>query len=305
MKIKNSLYYIISLLSYYTGFSSVINRLNSSKGTFILTYHKIKGQRFEKHIKYLRKHYEIIPLDKMVNSIKGSSEIPENSIVITFDDGYKSNYSEVFPVLKKHNIPATVYLTTDIIGTNEKFWWTKVRELRKLSKNKKSVSVPKNSYLKSIPEEEKRKIIKDLTEKLDYNPKRREALNWEEVKEMHESGLVTFGAHTHTHPILTNVSLKKAKEEIRKSKEKIESKLDIKVKHFAYPNGDFNNKIVELVKNEGFKSAVTSLWGFNNGATNLFKLKRVPVRSYWEKYRLSSAIIGYRSKLRKLLRAFP
>lgn len=79
-------------------------------------------------------------------------------------------------------------------------------------------------------------------------------LNWNEVKEMAENG-VEFGSHTLTHPHLTQISIKKAKEEIFNSKKMIEDKIGKEVKFFCYPYGEFSKEIVEIVKESGYKAA--------------------------------------------------
>jgi peptidoglycan/xylan/chitin deacetylase (PgdA/CDA1 family) len=86
-------------------------------------------------------------------------------------------------------------------------------------------------------------------------------LNWEQIKEMHESGLVSFGAHTISHPILTRISLESAENEISHSKNEIEKILNYKIKYFSYPNGskaDYNELIIELVKKSGYDYAFTT-----------------------------------------------
>ena len=102
-------------------------------------------------------------------------------------------------------------------------------------------------------------------------------LSWEQIREMSRNGIF-FGAHTVTHPILTRVPEEQAREEIAKSKERIESEIHKPVYGFCYPNGteeDFDASIVEILKNCGFAYAVTTIWGSNNARSDLFLLKRV------------------------------
>ena len=81
---------------------------------------------FECIIKNLVKKYNIISLEELVDCIKGNARLPRHSVVLTFDDGYKSVYTNAFPILKKYNVPATVFLTTSFIGSKEVAWWDKL-----------------------------------------------------------------------------------------------------------------------------------------------------------------------------------
>jgi peptidoglycan/xylan/chitin deacetylase (PgdA/CDA1 family) len=96
------------------------------KGIPILMYHSIdnndvfftvKPEVFVKQMKYLKdKNYQVISLAKLVEILESKNPLPDKAIVITFDDGYQDNYTNAWPVLKKHNFPATIFLTTGLIG---------------------------------------------------------------------------------------------------------------------------------------------------------------------------------------------
>jgi peptidoglycan/xylan/chitin deacetylase (PgdA/CDA1 family) len=108
--------------------------------------------------------------------------------------------------------------------------------------------------------------------------KSRRMLNWEEVKRMADNG-ITFGSHTHTHPILSRVPLEKAKKDILDSKEIIEKRIGIKVKHFAFPNGrdeDFSEELRDYCKKIGFESVASVIYGMNDPSNgNTYALKRI------------------------------
>lgn len=103
---------------------------NYSDKYVVLTYHRVNNLKddkvgvrtkdFENQIQYLHENCNIIRLDDL-NDIKLSSDKP--NVIITFDDGYKDNYTEAFPILKKYNLQATFFITTDYIETTRKFSW--------------------------------------------------------------------------------------------------------------------------------------------------------------------------------------
>ena len=105
------------------------------------------------------------------------------------------------------------------------------------------------------------------------------ALKWDQILEMREK-CITFGAHTHTHPILTEISLENAEKEIVQSKKILEEKLDEPVELFAYPLGQpktFNSSIIKLLKRHRFKLACSTLWGSDNTNVDLFSLHRIRI----------------------------
>ena len=102
----------------------------------IICYHCIKDEAwphlrptkvadFENQMQYLSNAYNPISLDRMAQHIQNGTPLPSKAIAVTFDDGYQDNYKNAFPILKKHNIPATVFLTTGFIGTGEIPRWDK------------------------------------------------------------------------------------------------------------------------------------------------------------------------------------
>jgi len=217
--------------------------------------------------------------------------------VITFDDGYKDNYLYAYPILKKYHIPATIFLTTGHIGTGKLFWWDKVSyiiqhaNVERLSLDELG-SYPLQSELdkfhtnsiiterlKRLPDERKSVLMEKLADicQVSIPPYlgKELILSWDEVKEMSNDG-ITFGAHSVNHPILTNLPLERAEQEIIQSRKDIEEKLGQQVTAFAYPNGDFNPRIVELVRNAGFACAVSVLPGkLLSSKDNPYELSRI------------------------------
>jgi len=104
-------------------------------------------------------------------------------------------------------------------------------------------------------------------------------LSWEQIKEMSKSGL-SFGAHTHTHPILTEISLESAEKEIIQSRNVLKERLGDSIELFAYPLGQpktFNTQIIGLLKKHHFKLACSTIWGSDNTNTDIFALHRIRI----------------------------
>lgn len=108
-------------------------------------------------------------------------------------------------------------------------------------------------------------------------------MNWDQIKEMSRHG-INFGAHTVTHPRLTELENHRVRSEIEDSKKEIEDKLGETCDHFAYPYGLFNDKISRIVKETGFSLACSTKSGFNNRSRDRFSLHRIEVYgddSWW------------------------
>jgi len=103
-------------------------------------------------------------------------------------------------------------------------------------------------------------------------------LTWQQILTMRDSGIITFGSHTHTHPLLSKCPLEEVKSEISRSKNILEDKLRVQIDAFAYPFGQsytFNPKIIEVLKFYGFKSACSTIWGRVKNETDSFALPRI------------------------------
>ena len=98
-------------------------------------------------------------------------------------------------------------------------------------------------------------------------------LSWEQVREMSDSD-ISFGSHTLTHPFLTRIPRKQAQREIRLSRDIIEQKIGKPVTTFAYPSGNFDSEIKEIVKAAGYTAAVSTIPGYNTLHDDVHVLKR-------------------------------
>lgn len=122
----------------------------------ILVYHRVANvshdplqlcvspHNFREQVIYLKKHFNLVPLSRMVEDLK-SRRIQEKTVAITFDDGYADNLYAALPVLEEINVPATIFITAGNIDSQEDFYWDKntnkedrgrpmtVEELKKMS----------------------------------------------------------------------------------------------------------------------------------------------------------------------------
>jgi peptidoglycan/xylan/chitin deacetylase (PgdA/CDA1 family) len=297
------------------------HHIGDKKDDYLLN--RTKTSDFEKQMKYLRNTYEIISFDTLIQAITQKKPLPKRAAIVTFDDGYKDNYIEAYPILKKYQIPATIFLTTGHIETDNIFWWNKIGYVLCNTKLKKieleelgDISPPPSENMffslrmvyqkfKKIPEERKKELTELLIEKSEVDiPKdlsKDLMLTWDNVREMNENG-IDFGAHTVTHPILTSLSLNQAKSEIIESKKTIEKKIDKNVTTFCYPNGftaDYNSDIIQVLKDNGFLCSVTVIPKMVTRKSDLFELGRLPSGYNDQSFRF--CISGLYSTLNRIL----
>lgn len=114
-----------------------------SSGIPVLNYHlitenkinalSITPQEFDEQMAYLYKNgYTTISPDQLLDYVQNNKELPDNPILITFDDGYRDAYTEAYPILKKYNFIATIFLITDYVGNSERYLtWDQVKEMDK------------------------------------------------------------------------------------------------------------------------------------------------------------------------------
>lgn len=269
----------------------------------------VEPETFEIHIEYLKKYFHIIPLSETINdSGKSSSLKSKPNCILTFDDGWCDFYKYAYPILKAYEVPATVFLPTKFIDTKDQFWTDALTQLcygKKKgigdSRKKTTTSDPIINLLesssgtletrlervigtmKSLPHAEINRILAELSDRwgIDPTPRGREFLTWDEVREMHRSGLVSFGSHTESHRILTTLTDDEIDWELRTSKDRLveEGVADPSCLLLAYPNGNYNDRTLHLVKKHGYSLAVTTKKGWVSRYDGLgsFELDRIGI----------------------------
>jgi peptidoglycan/xylan/chitin deacetylase (PgdA/CDA1 family) len=276
-KIINDIFF---WMAYISGAFKVFRFINRKK-VLIIVYHNPSPELFEKHIIYLIKHYNIVSLSDFIDNQKNISDcLPDYSIIITIDDGHRNNY-HLLPVIKKYNIPVTIYLTSEIVTTNRKFWWFVPKDTVEISHLKKLSNSDKDQFLL------KKYGFKQTDE---FPENERVALNHAEILEMRD--YVDFQCHTSFHPILTRCNESEFENELLNSKTNLSKLLNKDVTHLSYPNGSYNSEIVERLKSFGYKSARTTKLGLNTAETNPFVLKIIGVSEKEMKHRFELDLLG-------------
>lgn len=303
--------HLATVLQHAGGFR-LLNTLYLHNAAFVLMYHRVlplahEGEvfvqpgmyvsleAFRHQMDILKTQYHVLPLWELVQRIE-TGESVGGCCAITFDDGWQDNYTHAYPILKELNVPATIFLATGFIGTSRLFWPEEVafylHRLDVLGQDHNHpllASLPSDCSttrdeqidhvimaLKNIDPQRREELLVDLRTRCQENiPPAPLLMNWKEVQEMVDSGLVDFGAHSHNHVILDQVPFAQAENEIRQSRQEMEQHLGGQPMLFAYPNGNFSPALKELVRMQGFKGAVTTRKGWVGTSCDLFEIPRI------------------------------
>jgi peptidoglycan/xylan/chitin deacetylase (PgdA/CDA1 family) len=229
------------LLLYYP-----LSKLSEKKKYSILSIYAHNPEKvlFEKTIKwFLNYGYTFIKVESLIE-ILTRKKSAEKKIWLSFDDGWMGNYENVIPVLEKYKVPATFFVSTQLI--RDGYFWLKIAR-----ENNKLINISPNK-LKIMPERERRSIVKNLLVKSDGKYRKRYFMTMEQIKEIANNPLFAIGNHTHHHVITTNCSERELKEELKLSNNILKELLKKDVKIFAYPNGNYNSSVKQILKENGF-----------------------------------------------------
>lgn len=288
----------------------------------ILIYHKISPEThpffepthpaiFEQHVQFLKGCYTVMPLSEVVERSQ-RGDVPERAVAITFDDGYRDNYEFAFPILKKYQLPATIFVATGVIETGETLWHDRIFDAFRFATVKRTrlntaglhelvldsaegrlrSLMPVINKARTLYGEAQRRFVEEIEEKCRPDPlpeSKERMLGWAQIREMHTAG-IEFGSHTVTHPILSRIPRDELLKEIGQSKRQLSEKLGAAVSLFAYPNGraaDYNDEVKTALRECGYLCAVTTERGFNPAFADPFELKRgQPWQTAFELFRL-------------------
>jgi peptidoglycan/xylan/chitin deacetylase (PgdA/CDA1 family) len=295
----------------------------------ILTYHSVlpstsgidsgearnvvAEEMFAWQMRYLAKHFRCVRLEDAVKLLEGDRLLPPNSVVVTFDDGFRNNLRYALPILQRYAIPATVFVTTGHIGRGMQLLWTeRVGRLLRSAATPQSVAVSVDSqaltlsfatsaerdaasrdllrWLKSMPAGMRDDAIGELERQLEVvrkndsdtgepDAERYMFMTWNEVRELARGG-VTIGSHTVDHPIMSSLDAERRRFEVVESKREIENALWGPCTLFSYPNGtadDFGDCDKANLRQAGYVAAVSQIAGMNDGETDRFALRRLNI----------------------------
>jgi peptidoglycan/xylan/chitin deacetylase (PgdA/CDA1 family) len=264
-------------------------------------YHsRLQPRTFDAQMSYLKKYYRVIPLSQMCREIEEGRVVPP-TIAITFDDGYRDLYTYAFPILRRLQIPATIYLIGDCMLTGMPPWYDRVfssvhcavgpsLEVAMSTSRTLKIDTPSERsaaaweivcYLRSLDDRDRRLWCEQFerSRPVHSDELQDRMLDWQQVREMSQAGMY-FGAHTWTHPSVSRLSPHALDRELGETKSFLEAELNTEIPDFAYPFGktqDCSRSAESVLAKNRYRSAVTTSEGINSSETNILRLKRLQI----------------------------
>lgn len=295
------------------------------KGSLVvLTYHRVlpmdhSERRVEQpgmyvspetlamHLRVLKDHFEVVDLGDWIRRRQDSKPLPPRACSISFDDGWRDNHEFGFPVLRQSDVPATIFLVADLVGSHYEFWPNRLARLLVESKGNWSdalppacleliarhgVKVPARgtsvsvamvdmaiTACKAVPDEVMQQILSDAVKDTSGSgaDNRRSLLDRAEIEEMGKSGRIRFGSHGRRHlRLIEGLTTQKLNEEVVESRDLLRQLTGQPVDLFCYPNGDHSPAALEAVRRT-YRAAVTTDAGWNGPSTDLYLMPRMSV----------------------------
>jgi len=267
----------------------------------------VSRSAFVRQMEYLSSEFNIVSLSEALGLIDGRSlEAGRPLAVITFDDGYSGNRHTLLPAIESLNIPVTVFVATKAVQDRLVYWYDRLISalqvdkpveldlagvglgLFRINRGKGAENWREIqrllSGLKTFEPAKRAEAVEEVLGKLsgvgEKEHYRLEHLTIEEVRELSESPLVTIGAHSHCHNILTQLGREDLRESVKKSRRLLQEWTGRGVSFFSYPNGDYDEKVIDAVKAEGFECSVTTEPRAWDKADPAFAIPRVGVGRY-------------------------
>lgn len=239
-------------------------RRRSPRG-LILLYHRVAGsrfdpmlldvtpERFDRHLRILRAESALMPLDEFERR-RRSGTLPRRAVAITFDDGYADNLHAAAPILGRYDVPATVFVTTGMVGASGEFWWDDVERIAFSAATDRRWNITSAGdrtfeqhrflelceQLRALPSAERDASVTALREQVGVGTEARpthRALTHDELRTLAATPGISIGAHTVSHPVLSAQPAAVQVEELAASRAVLEATLGRPVPFAAYPFG--------------------------------------------------------------------
>jgi peptidoglycan/xylan/chitin deacetylase (PgdA/CDA1 family) len=275
------------------------DRLNRLR---VLTYHRIGDpssqpeqypglfsatpEDFDSQLAHLTRRYRPVSIARVLEARRGGRPLPPRAVLVTFDDGYRDFAELAWPALRRHGVPATLFVPTAFPDQPQRaFWWdrlyhavtaTRRREPLETAQSGKAGRLPLatpderlrtfrrlQGLVKSLPHDEATHLVAEVCDQLGESAHQTDVLGWNELRVLARAG-VTLGAHTRTHPLMTQIAVTQMRDEVVGSLRDLEREIGSALSVFAYPSGAFDDRAVDVLESEGFELAFTTLRGVND-----------------------------------------
>lgn len=279
----------------------------------ILAYHRVAELRhtpavdargvsatpgvFARQLEHLVRFYRVVSMPEVLEAVEKGTTLPKRAVLITFDDAYADFAEIAWPILRQFRLPATMFVPTAYPDHPERvFWWDRLYQafaatlrveikvspfgrlpLLRAKEKRRSLRAIQN-YVTLIPHSQAVQLVDSLCGELGLNCARGgSVLSWDQLRQLSREGL-TLGAHTRTHAIMTKVTPEQGREEVQGSQEDLQREIGACLPIFCYPNGNHNDAVVSILREQGIHLAFTTLSGPNElGSVAPLRLHRTVI----------------------------
>lgn len=256
-------------------------------------------QAFERLLRWLRQHFDCLPLLDLLQG-HGSGKRPR--VALTFDDGWRDNALHAFPLLQRYEMPASIFLSTDFIGSRQRFWWESLGEtlwgshgeparhqmiekLRRVGR-----PLPAAYFMHDAPRARSLALAHYLQSLKSLAPQALhlltdacpaeslpQALDWHQVRQLEDSGLISFGPHGASHALLPGLDDHRLEDEISRSHHALAAGCRNPLPVYCYPNGDHDLRVRQRLAAHRYPWALSTRAGLCQSSDDPLALPRIGV----------------------------
>ena len=296
-----------------SGALSLLERGDAAQGEFlrVLTYHRVDDpaarpwlyprimvtpEAFEEQMHFLADNYRVLGVPELIELWEKGGSLPPRAVLVTFDDAYRDFAEYAWPILKRYQLPATLFVPTAFPDHPERsFWWDRLYQAVTFTSCRTSLDTPMGQvplrtaderkeafsrlrdYTKSLPHAEAMAWVAEACDELGAAPQASAVLGWNELRKLAKEG-VTLGAHTQTHPLLNRITPEQVRAEAAGSLSDLQREIGDVLPILAYPSGGFNADVVTIVQEAGIRVAFTTDTGLNDWRQlDALRLRRINV----------------------------
>jgi peptidoglycan/xylan/chitin deacetylase (PgdA/CDA1 family) len=277
----------------------------------VLTYHRIvepgdgtlypavvscTPQTFERQVQALLSRFRVVSLAEAVAALRGRAPLPPRALLLTFDDAYRDFGQHAWPVLRRHGLPAVLFVPTGFPDRADRpFWWDRL--YRAFASARREDPLPSaagmlplatpaarersfrrvRDRVKELPNREAMELVARVCSSLEPSPAQGAVLGWDELRQLAREG-VALCAHTRNHPLLDRIRPDEIRAEIAGSLADLRREIGDAPPVLAYPDGRYGQAALRVAREVGIEVAFTTHRGVNDlRSVDPLRLRRVPV----------------------------
>jgi peptidoglycan/xylan/chitin deacetylase (PgdA/CDA1 family) len=236
-----------------------LRRRRSPSELVVLAYHGVDdGEQFRRQLDLIRQVAQPVTGRDVVAAVVDGAPLPNDPVLLTFDDGYPSNRDAGLPALRDAGVPAVMFVTTAVLDSDQPFWWTEVERRSKagarVGRFPGLAGTDLVNAMKKLPHDERLDALDALRAATAEVVVSEEHLRAGDLPRFEEAG-IEIGNHTHRHPILARAGDDVVRSEITDAHERLTEILGHAPTLFAYPSGSGDDRATATLRDAGYSAA--------------------------------------------------